>query len=141
MPANFLIDTGALLAILDRNDRWHTVCGEAFSRLRLPALTSEAVLTETSHLLRRSRTDSEKVWGLRDSGAVIMAEISDNELPAIRGLMLRYRDLPMDFADATLVHLASREDIPAILTVDQADFSTYRIAGRRRFHVLPAERP
>jgi predicted nucleic acid-binding protein len=55
--------------------------------------------------------------------------------------MSRYSDRPMDFADATLVYLAKRESQPTILTVDHADFETYRIEGRRRFRVLPANRP
>lgn len=47
----------------------------------------------------------------------------------------------MEFADATLVHLAKRESLPTILTVDHAEFATYRIEGRRRFRVLPVNRP
>jgi predicted nucleic acid-binding protein len=47
----------------------------------------------------------------------------------------------MDFADATLVHLANRESLTAILTIDQADFATYRLAGKKRFHVLPIDQP
>jgi uncharacterized protein len=55
--------------------------------------------------------------------------------------MSRYWDRPMDFADATLVHLAKREALSTIFTVDYADFETYRIDGRRRFRVLPVKRP
>jgi uncharacterized protein len=51
--------------------------------------------------------------------------------------MLRYTDRPMDFADATLVHLAERESLTTVFTVDHDDFETYRIAGRRRFRVVP----
>jgi predicted nucleic acid-binding protein len=47
----------------------------------------------------------------------------------------------MDFADATLVYLAKRESLSTIFTVDRDDFETYRIAGRRRFRLLPAARP
>jgi predicted nucleic acid-binding protein len=47
----------------------------------------------------------------------------------------------MDFGDATLVHLADRESIQVIFTVDQNDFATYRITGRRRFQIIPVERP
>jgi predicted nucleic acid-binding protein len=47
----------------------------------------------------------------------------------------------MDFANATLVHLAKRESLPTVFTVDHADFDTYRIEGRRRFRVLPVGRP
>ena len=52
--------------------------------------------------------------------------------------MKKYRDRPMDFADATLVHLAQRESLSTIFTVDHSDFETYRIGGRKRFHVLPS---
>jgi hypothetical protein len=52
--------------------------------------------------------------------------------------MSRYWDRPMDFADATLVYLAKRESLSTVFTVDFGDFGTYRIAGRRRFRVLPA---
>jgi predicted nucleic acid-binding protein len=47
----------------------------------------------------------------------------------------------MDFANATLVHLARRESLSTILTVDHADFATYRIEGKRQFRVLPSDRP
>jgi predicted nucleic acid-binding protein len=55
--------------------------------------------------------------------------------------MSHYWDRPMDFADATLVHLARREALSTVFTVDHADFETYRIEGRRKFRVLPANRP
>ncbi|HME11914.1 MAG TPA: PIN domain-containing protein [Candidatus Acidoferrum sp.] len=141
MLANLLIDTGAILAILDTRDRWHKVCTDAFLQLRLPALTSEAVLTEVFHLLGRSRIDSEKAWSFLRSGAVQLAIIDHSELTHLHALMTRYRDRPMDFADATLVYLAERESLPVILTVDRSDFSTYRFAGRKRFQILPTEGP
>ncbi len=72
---------------------------------------------------------------------IAMVSIDHAELPQIATLMARYKDRPMDFADATLVYLAHRESIEAIFTVDQNDFSTYRISGRRRFHILPVKRP
>ena len=46
MAADALVDTGAILALLDRTHRWHSLCVDAFQQLRLPLLTSEAVLTE-----------------------------------------------------------------------------------------------
>lgn len=71
----------------------------------------------------------------------MLASIDNQELSRMNSLMTRYRDRPMDFADATLVHLAERESIQVIFTVDQNDFATYRIAGRRRFQIIPVERP
>ena len=59
MPANALIDTDAILGLLDRTDRWHHSCVEAFQQLRLPLLTSEAVLTELFHLVGDTRLEME----------------------------------------------------------------------------------
>ena len=141
MAANALIDTGALLALLDRTDRWHSICVQTFAQLRLPLVTSEAVLTELFRLVGDSRREMEAAWRLVRSGSIVLAAIENSELIQIQALMSRYADRPMDFADATLVYLAKRETLSTIFTVDHADFDTYRIEGRRRFRVLPAGRP
>lgn len=141
MAADALIDTGAILAILQESDRWHEPCQDAFRQLLFPLLTSEAVLTELFHLVGNNRAEMETAWNFMRSGAVVVGTIEDAELPQLRSLMLQYWDRPMDFADATLVHLANRESLSTILTVDQADFATYRLAGKRRFQVLPLRRP
>ena len=103
-----LIDTGAILAFLNRNDRWHKVCREAMTTLSFPLATSAAILAEVFHLLPSSR-DLPRIWTFLRSGAVTVLPITDDDLPDIEALMERYRDRPMDFADATLVHLARRE--------------------------------
>jgi predicted nucleic acid-binding protein len=137
MTAHGLIDTGAILALLDRRDRWHAACTDAFRGVRLPLMTSSAVLTELFHLVGDKRHEMEAAWRFLRSGAVILGVIGDAELPDLHALMSRYRDRRMDFADATLVCLARRETLTTILTVDGADFETYRIEGRRKFRVLP----
>jgi predicted nucleic acid-binding protein len=141
MTSNALIDTGAMLALLDRTDRWHRPCVQAFEQLRLPLMTSEAVLTELFHLVGESRHEMEAAWRLVRSGAIALAAIENSELAQIHTLMSRYADRPMDFADATLVYLAKRERLSTVFTVDHADFETYRIEGRRRFRVVPEIRP
>ena len=140
MAASALIDTGAILAVLDSHDPWHAACKTVFAQLRMPLLTSEAVLTEMFHLTGANRAAMEAAWKFVRSGVIVISPIEDAELGEVRALMSRYWDRPMDFADATLVHLANRESLSAILTVDQADFATYRLAGKKRFHVLPAGR-
>ena len=141
MPASGLIDTGAILALLDRDDRWHQACVEAFSAFRLPLLTSPAVLSELFHLVGDRPREVDTAWAFLRSGAVSVASIDDADLPALNALMARYRDRPMDFADATLVHLAEREALTSVFTVDHDDFETYRIGARGRFRIAPARRP
>jgi len=136
-----LIDTGAMVAIVDSDDLWHSSCVDALLSVRTPLFTSEAVLTEAFHLLGRGRRDPEKAWAFVRSGALTVCSIGDSDLPQLHELMSRYRDRPMDFADATLVHLAARENLSLILTVDHDDFRTYRIAGRKRFTILPRPLP
>jgi predicted nucleic acid-binding protein len=135
-----LADTGFLLALLDRSDEWHEVCARIFQNARLPLLTSEAILTELFYLVGARVSESDAVWRFVLSGAIVLATITTADLPPLQELMSRYKDRPMDFADATLVHLALRESLSTILTVDHDDFETYRIGGRKRFTILPERR-
>ena len=135
-----LVDTGFLLALLDRDDRWHEACTAAFEEVRLPWLTSEAVLTELFHLVGDNFAETKAAWKLVRSGAFTLGAISDSDLPAIQDLFQRYKDRSMDFADATLVHLAERESLSVILTIDHNDFETYRIGHKKRFTILPQRR-
>jgi predicted nucleic acid-binding protein len=137
MSARGLVDTGALLALLDRDDKWHSPCVEGFARARLPLATSAAVLAELFHLLGDGKQSLSAAWRLLRSGAIVVMPISDPDLPEVHALMERYSDRPMDFADATLVHLAGKLNLTDILTIDHDDFETYRIEGKRRFRILP----
>lgn len=138
MYGSALADTGALLAYLDAGDAWHSACQEAFTELRLPLTTSTAVLTELFHLVGDNRRELEATWKFVRSGALTIAHLSDRDLADIEALMRKYHDRPMDFADATLVHLADREAISTIFTVDHDDFDTYRVGGRKRLRIVPA---
>jgi uncharacterized protein len=137
MPPAGLIDTGAILAILEADDYWHLACVEALGSVQIPLFTSEAVLTEVFHLAGKNPYNAEKVWRFVRSGAVALKPLDQQDLPDLHALMAQYKDRPMDFADATLVHLAARESLGLILTVDFDDFETYRLRGRKRFTVLP----
>jgi predicted nucleic acid-binding protein len=137
MPPAGLIDTGAIVAIVNSDESRHTACLEALASVQMPLLTTEAVLTELFHLVFARSLSLERAWRFVRSGALSVRSMGDADLPALHALMAQYNDRPMDFADATLVHLAARESISLILTVDHDDFETYRIGGRKRFTILP----
>ena len=137
MAASVLADTGAILAILDRDDGWHRRCVDALECIPLPFLTSEAVLTELFHLTGDSSNEVERAWKFVRSGSLILTPITVADLPSLHALMSRYADRPMDFRGATLIHLAQRESLLLSLTIDQDDFETHRIGGPRRFRICP----
>lgn len=138
MRIKALADTGALLALLDRNDRWHSACVSAFAKLFLPLFTSTAVLTELFHLVGDSEQDIRAAWTFIRSGAVSVVPIHDTDLIMLDRLMGKYSDRPMDFADATLVLLAQRLSLNTVFTVDFNDFEIYPIERQRRFRILPS---
>ena len=132
-----LIDTGALLALVDVRDRWHVACTEAYRNARLPLATTPSILTELFYFASK-RGLIRPTWNLVRTGVITVLQITDADLPALETLMHRYADRPMDFADATLVHVAEREDLRTILTIDHDEFETYRIGRNARFRILPA---
>jgi predicted nucleic acid-binding protein len=109
MGAWGLIDTCAILAFLDRDDRWHEPCAACLATLRLPLGTPAAVLTELLHLLRNQPRQRAAAWNFVRSATITVLGIDDADLPALDQLMREYADRPMGFADATLVHLARRD--------------------------------
>ncbi len=138
MNASALADTGALLAYLDAGDRWHERCRSTLAQFRLPLVTSSAVLTKLFHLVGDNKREMDITWNFIRSGALTVAPISDADLPSLEALMRKYCDRPMDYADATLVHLAQRESISTVFTIDHDDFETYRVGGRKRLRVVPS---
>jgi uncharacterized protein len=95
------------------------------------------VLTEFFYLAGRGPRAAATAWNFVRSAAITVLAIDDTDLPALDQLMRRYADRPMDFADATMVHLARRECLSTVFTVAHDDFETYRIDGRRRFRIVP----
>mgnify|MGYP000194529806 CR=1 FL=1 len=138
MQSKGLIDTGPIFALLDRGDRWHKTCVEVFSSLQLPLATTSAVLAELFHLLDDHPQRIAAAWRTLRSGAITVLPMTDQDMPALERLMKQYEDRPMNFADATLVHLAKRESLSTIFTVDHNDFETYRISGKRKFRIFPS---
>lgn len=135
MGESALADTSALFAVLDASQDQHPQCADLFRALPVPLIVSHAVLVELFHMAGPRRRPH--VWRFLRTGAIRLAEIAQTELPRLDALMEQYADRPMDYADATLVHLAEREGLRTIFTLDHNDFETYRIGGRKRFRIVP----
>lgn len=76
------------------------------------------------------------MWKIVNHGDLLLEHPSPGELMRMTEIMGKYHDTPMDFADASLVALAERLSLTKIFTIDRADFSTYRLHGRKPFHII-----
>ena len=132
-----LTDTGPLVALMDPDDPHHRACTGALKRLRGSLLTSWPVLTKVMYLLRRRFDMQDEILHWIGRGDLRLVELQEEDIPRIRQLMIAYRDLPMDFADASLVRIAERDGLRKIFTTDRRHFETYRIKGRAKLEVVP----
>jgi predicted nucleic acid-binding protein len=133
-----LVDTGPLVALLDRSDPYHLSCQETFSSLNDTLVTVWPVVTEAIYMLRAYWQAQDALWEMIQSGAVQIVSLGIDDIPRMRELMRKYRDLPMDLADAGLVRVAERERLRRIFTLDRRDFQVYRPSRIGRFAILPA---
>ena len=136
--ADVLVDAGALLALLDRDDAEHDRCIEALKGIRDPLATVWPALTEAMHLLADTRNGPDELCDMVSDGLLKILPLDAGDIGRIKELMRTYRDVPMDFADAALVCVAERERLIRIVTFD-SDFDVYRLQRRTRFTVLPRD--
>ena len=137
MPA-VLVDTGPLVALLDRSDPYHLTCQETLSSLDDSLVTVWPVVTETMYMLRAYWQAQEALWEMIEMGAVEILPLGIDDIPHMKELMRKYRDLPMDLADAALVRVAEREQLRRIFTLDRRDFQIHRPSRIGRFAILPS---
>ncbi len=125
------------MALIHADDRHHASCRDALKRIREPLATVWPVITEAMYLLDFSAEAQDALWRLLERDAVKILSLDAGDVPRMRELMRKYRDLPMDLADAALVRAAERERISRVFTIDRGDFEVYRPRGIRRFTILP----
>ena len=137
MPGELLLDTGALVSLLDRSQRFHQDCTRFLESWRGTIVSTEAVLTEATHLLGRVRGGRQACLDFFIAGGALLVPSADGSLRRCRRLLEEYADLPMDYADSTLVALGEELGTNLVFTTDRRDFAVYRLRGRRHFQVLP----
>jgi hypothetical protein len=132
-----LVDAGPMVALVDRADQHHEACRAAMQGIEEPLAIVLPAVTEAMHLLSDVPNGQAALWALIDAAPVRVLDLGEDDLPRIRELMATYADREMDLADAALVHVAEREGLERIFTVDRTDFTVYRINGQDAFELLP----
>jgi predicted nucleic acid-binding protein len=138
MAGELLLDTGALVSLLDRSQTHHRQFKEFFSSWRGAVVSTEAVLTEATHLLGRTPGGPGLCLEFFFNGGATLVPSSLSTLRRCRVLLEKYADLPMDYADATLVVLAEELGTELVFTTDHRDFKVYRFGRDRPFRILPS---
>jgi predicted nucleic acid-binding protein len=136
---SYLIDSGPLVALLNRNDEYHRWAREQFDHASCPVLTCEGAVTETAHLLH---ADGLPPWGVLElvEREIVAVQFDlESNLDRVLSLMKKYADTPMDFVDACLVSMTEARRDCRLLTVD-SDFRIYRRFERQAIPlIIPAK--
>ena len=130
-----IIDSGPLIALFDRSDKYHSKVLDFIKSYKGKLITSWAVITEVSHMLDfnlQVQIDFLKWCGV---GGIEIYNISQDEISNIRIMMEKYIDIPMDLADGTLMYIANKENIKNIVSID-SDFDIYRTLKKQSLNNL-----
>ncbi|MBV9573889.1 MAG: PIN domain-containing protein [Acidobacteriales bacterium] len=132
-----LADTGPIVAILSRRDQYHRTCVEALRDIPGPLFTCWPVLTEAAWLVRNDSNAVQQLLTSLHSGFLELLPLTTADAKPLASILKKYRDIGIQLADAALVHLAGRDGLDTIFTLDQRDFSVYRMAKGRAFKIIP----
>lgn len=132
-----LLDTGVIVALLDRNERHHRVCMEIVAQIEQPLVTCEAVIAESCYLVRNLRGAGEAILENIAAGIFQIPFELTREAAGVKRILQKYRDRAISLADACLIHLANGVGTGKILTLD-ANFEIYRWGKNKTFQKMPA---
>jgi predicted nucleic acid-binding protein len=130
-----LVDTGPLVALANRRDKFHIESAEYLKSHRGRLLTTWAVLTEFAHLAD-SVGATLPLYHWIERGGLELLPLGREELIVAIDWIERYTDRPMDLADASLVVAALKTGCTNVWTLDRADFETYRLPSRKHFTLV-----
>jgi uncharacterized protein len=131
------VDTGPILALINRRDQFHGACSVAIRAIPLPMYTVWPVVVEAYYLLQRYGGPTDVLLHWLQAGHLRILELRGAEIRRIRYLARKYADLPIDFADAALVAACEKSGIRRVFTVDKRDFLIYRPSHIEHFELLP----
>jgi predicted nucleic acid-binding protein len=138
MNKPLIVDTGFLVAYLNRREGSHEWTKEQLKKVPPPLITCEAVIAESCFLVREIDGGAEKVFELLETGLILLSFRLENEIPRIKELMTRYANVPMSLADACLVRMAEQYKDSSVFTLD-SDFKIYRKNRREPIPLVTPE--
>jgi predicted nucleic acid-binding protein len=132
-----LVDTGPLVAFLNKRDRFHDWTAAQWNQIAAPMLTCEAVVSETCFLLSGIKSGSNRVMQLIQRKILRISFHLEEHIDPVNKLLIKYQSVPMSLADACLVRMSELHSNSSVFTLD-SDFNLYRKNGRQ---VIPSIMP
>ena len=132
-----ILDTGPWVALIDRSETRHGECVQWLKHFSGKLYSTEAVLTEVLYLLNFSIKAQIAAIDFILEAIVEIVPADLQSFQRSRDLMKKYSDLPMDYADATIVCLAIESRIQNIVTFDKKDFTIYALPGKKKLNIVP----
>jgi len=132
-----IIDTGPLVAFLNRRDTYHEWAVYQLSNIAFPVYTGEAVISEASFLLRKFHKGVESVLELIERGLIKISFNMDSEIDSVRKLITRYENISISFADACIIRMSEQNKNSKVFTLD----SNFKIYKKNRGNVIPVIMP
>lgn len=127
-----LVDAGPMIAYYDPFDPWHQPVKEYLEKEQAQLVTTCPCVTEALYHLRKdSRVQSELLLDIA-KGLYHCEPLMPNDFSRIAELVVKYADVPGDFADLSLVAVSERLEIDTMASLD-SDFEIYRRYGKKRF--------
>ena len=133
-----LIDSGPLVALLSERDQHHHICLAAAGGLYGTFHTSWAVVTEVAHLLKRDAGSVQKLLAWIRTTELLIQPLAVDDADGIARILDKYRDQRFDFADATLMYLAERDQMQTVFTIDQRHFALFRTKSHAQLELVPS---
>ncbi len=137
--AGILLDTGALYAIADRDDKWHKAMVREIQGRREDRIVPVSVLTEACYLIGTHLGPVAERHLIRATirGEFLLEELSLRDLERADAVLQKYADANIGFVDASVVAIAERLKIRTIVTTDQRHFRLFRPKHCPSFELLP----
>lgn len=132
-----VVDTGPLVALLNRNDSHHRRCVELFASLTVTPLVPTTVIVEVCWLLEEQPDVEAEFLDAVADGAFTLVSIMTADLARMAELVRQYADFPLGAVDASVVAVAERLDLHEVVTLDRRHFSVVRPRHIPAFTLLP----
>lgn len=137
MNERILLDTGPLVALFSESDASHDRCVTTLASLTPPVFTCWPVITEATYFLRKRPQAINRILDGFAGRLFALLPLDVEDIGPIAAIMTRYESLGLQLADAALLHLADREGIQTVFTLDRRDFSVVRLKRNRPLRLIP----